>query len=64
MPGTTYCGLDGNDDAGALSAWYIFSALRTERWCCTEWDEGRRGVELYDLQADPRREDYELLKLA
>jgi hypothetical protein len=19
-----------------------------------EWDEGRRGVELYDLQADPR----------
>ena len=29
-------------------------AVRTERWCYTEWDEGRRGVELYDLQADPR----------
>ena len=22
--------------------------------CYTEWDEGRRGLELYDLQADPR----------
>ncbi len=25
--GTDYDGLDGNDDAGTLSAWYIFSAL-------------------------------------
>jgi len=27
--------------------------VRTERWCYTEWDYGRRGRELYDLQADP-----------
>jgi hypothetical protein len=27
--------------------------VRTERWCYTEWDFGRRGRELYDLQADP-----------
>lgn len=25
--GTSYDGLDGNDDAGTLSAWYVFSAL-------------------------------------
>ena len=28
--------------------------MRTERWRYTEWDNGRRGVELYDHQADPR----------
>jgi len=28
--------------------------VRTERWSYTEWDEGRRGTELYDLQADPQ----------
>ena len=27
--------------------------MRTEHWCYTEWDYGRRGLELYDLQADP-----------
>ncbi|MBN1442045.1 MAG: sulfatase [Planctomycetes bacterium] len=26
--------------------------VRTERWRCTEWDEGRQGVELYDHEAD------------
>ena len=26
----------------------------TERWCYTEWDRGRYGTELYDLQVDPR----------
>ena len=31
-------------------------SVRTERWCYTEWDDGRRGVELYDLQADPREQ--------
>ena len=25
--GTDYDGLDGNDDGGTLSAWYVFSAL-------------------------------------
>jgi N-acyl-D-aspartate/D-glutamate deacylase len=26
---------------------------RTRRWRCTEWDEGRSGVELYDHENDP-----------
>jgi len=28
--------------------------VRTERWRYTEWDHGKRGVELYDEQLDPR----------
>jgi uncharacterized sulfatase len=28
-------------------------SIRTERWCYTEWDEGRMGVELYDHENDP-----------
>jgi uncharacterized sulfatase len=28
-------------------------SVRTERWRYTEWDEGRRGVELYDYRSDP-----------
>ena len=28
-------------------------SIRTERWRCTEWDEGRSGIELYDHDADP-----------
>lgn len=32
---------------------WLGRSVRTERWCYTEWDFGRRGVELYDLQADP-----------
>lgn len=27
--------------------------VRTKRWRCTEWDEGRNGIELYDHDADP-----------
>lgn len=27
--------------------------VRTSRWRCTEWDEGRSGIELYDHDADP-----------
>jgi uncharacterized sulfatase len=33
---------------------WLGRSVRTEHWCYTEWDEGRRGMELYDLQADPR----------
>lgn len=29
-------------------------SVRTTRWRCTEWDEGRNGIELYDHDADPR----------
>ncbi len=32
---------------------WLGRSVRTERWSYTEWDFGRRGVELYDLQADP-----------
>lgn len=32
---------------------WLARSVRTEHWCYTEWDEGRRGVELYDLEADP-----------
>lgn len=28
-------------------------SVRTERWRFTEWDEGRRGTQLYDMQSDP-----------
>ncbi len=37
----------------ARESW-LGRSLRTERWCYTEWDEGRYGVELYDHQTDPR----------
>ena len=33
---------------------WLGRSVRTERWCYTEWDYGRRGTELYDLQADPQ----------
>lgn len=33
---------------------WLGRSLRTERWCYTEWDGGRYGVELYDHQFDPR----------
>ncbi|HZL88692.1 MAG TPA: sulfatase [Pirellulaceae bacterium] len=38
-------------DGGGGFAGY---SLRRERWRYTEWDEGRRGVELYDHDADPQ----------
>ena len=28
-------------------------SVRTEKWRYTEWDDGKRGVELYDEVADP-----------
>ncbi len=33
---------------------WLGRSVRTDRWCYIEWDEGRRGAELYDLQADPQ----------
>ncbi len=29
-------------------------SLRTDRWRYTEWDEGKRGSELYDHESDPK----------
>jgi uncharacterized sulfatase len=31
-------------------------SIRTERWRYTQWDDGRRGAELYDYQNDPQEE--------
>jgi uncharacterized sulfatase len=28
-------------------------SIRTERWRYSEWDDGKRGVELYDEKGDP-----------
>jgi uncharacterized sulfatase len=29
-------------------------SVRTERWRYTEWDDGRQGVQLYDMENDPQ----------
>ena len=29
-------------------------SIRTEKWRYTEWEHGKRGVELYDETADPQ----------
>src|SRR5262249_47537679 len=29
-------------------------SVRTQRWRYTEWDGGKRGVQLYDHNADPK----------
>ena len=31
-------------------------SVRTEKWRYTEWDSGKRGVELYDERRDPRED--------
>jgi iduronate 2-sulfatase len=31
-------------------------SIRTPRWRYTEWDEGDRGLELYDHESDPREQ--------
>jgi uncharacterized sulfatase len=36
------------------NAEYWGRTVRTARWRCTEWDEGKNGIELYDHDADPR----------
>jgi uncharacterized sulfatase len=29
-------------------------SVRTEKWRYTEWDEGKKGIELYDHATDPK----------
>ena len=38
----------------AAAAFFAGYSLRTDRWRYTQWDDGQRGVELYDHQADPQ----------
>jgi hypothetical protein len=38
------------------AAAYTGYSMRTERYRYTEWDGGRRGVQLFDLQTDPKEE--------
>jgi len=44
----------GRKKAGGDREPFSGYSLRTPRWRYTEWDEGRRGRELYDHDADPR----------
>ena len=38
---------------GAPPSTFMGYSVRTEKWRYTEWDDGKRGVELYDETADP-----------
>lgn len=33
---------------------FMGRSIRTERWRYTEWDDGKQGVQLYDLTKDPK----------
>src|SRR6185295_3038498 len=33
--------------------WFLGSSVRTERYRYTEWDAGKKGVQLYDYEKDP-----------
>jgi iduronate 2-sulfatase len=36
--------------------WFLGYSARTEEFRYTEWDGGKKGVQLYDMQADPKQE--------
>jgi iduronate 2-sulfatase len=33
---------------------FMGRSIRNERWRYTEWDDGKKGVQLYDENTDPR----------
>ena len=39
---------------GGANNQMVGRTLRTEKWRYTEWNDGQRGVELYDHDADPK----------
>jgi iduronate 2-sulfatase len=41
-------------DVGTQGKRFFGYSLRTDRWRYTEWDEGRKGRELYDHQDDAK----------
>jgi uncharacterized sulfatase len=38
----------------AANGFFMGYSIRTERWRYSEWDDGKRGTELYDEKDDPR----------
>ncbi|MBI4660461.1 MAG: sulfatase [Verrucomicrobia bacterium] len=46
----------GAKQAAAGQAGFMGRSVRTERWRYTEWDNGKRGIQLYDHDADPTEE--------
>jgi Domain of unknown function (DUF4976) len=41
-------------NVGSDGARFFGYSLRTPKWRYTEWDQGRKGRELYDHDADPK----------
>jgi len=52
-PGKSFALTQVTRGGGKKGGVYFGSSLRTERYRYTEWDAGRRGVQLYDHQSDP-----------
>jgi uncharacterized sulfatase len=41
------------DKAPKKGAWFMGRSIRTDRYRYTEWDDGKKGVQLYDYETDP-----------